>query len=98
MSGVGDAKDRPGGKDRQRDARRVRAQGPSHPPNRLGDDGDGDDLEAVQQAAGNGVVERHHPVAEDHESDSRRHGKGEPCRQSALQPRLGEADSDPDLT
>jgi hypothetical protein len=76
----------------------IRAEALRHAPYRLRDDGDGDDLEAVQPCNMRYVSEAAHAVGEGDERERRRHGEAEPCRKSARQTGAQHAENDADLT
>ena len=61
----------------------VRAQRARHPPDRLRDDGDSDELEAMEQARSRGTAQRAGAVGEENEHNRRRQREAGPRRERA---------------
>ena len=76
----------------------IRAEALRHAPNRLRNDGDGDDLEAVQPCNMRYVPEAADAISEGDEGERRRNCEAEPRRKSARQTGTHHAENDTDLT
>ena len=97
MRGVGAASTAPAANTASVTRGAFGAKGSRHAPYGLRDHRNGDDLETVQQATGDRILERHDSVAESDESNRRRHRESGPGGERARQTGLGEPDPDTDL-
>ena len=76
----------------------IGAEALRHAPNRLRNDGDGDDLEAVQPCNMRYVPEAADAISEGDEGERRRNCEAQPRRKSARQTGTHHAENDTDLT
>ena len=85
------------GENCDRRARPVGREALRHAEHRLRDDGDRDQLEAVQQPLARRAVQRARAIGEERHRDRRRQGEAGPGRERAEIAGAHEADGEPDL-